>query len=210
MKSNDYQKWALTKDREYTTVIDRLQQNHTLFRSLHAVIGLAGEVGEAVDAVKKAVMYGKPLDLNNIKEESGDILWYMSLLLDSIGSSFEEVMQMNHDKLEKRYPGGFTEAKAIARADKTEETEKSGIIPEPDPGPENQKPSRYFYRDDENGAERLSVNQDEYHGIWMNSYDENWKFQRSVARLNDFDGTCEDLLKDGFTEKIPAPEEKVT
>lgn len=208
MKNNDYQKWVLTKDREYTAVIDRLQQNHTLFRSLHAVIGLAGEVGEVTDAVKKAVMYGKTLDVDDVKEEVGDILWYMALLLDSVGSSFEEVMQINHDKLEKRYPSGFTEAAAIARADKTEETPEAGLIaPESDPGSGLNR-TRYFYKHGNEGPEFLSINQDERCGIWANSYDKNWIFQRSIARLNDFDGTCEDLLNEGFTEHFPTQTER--
>jgi NTP pyrophosphatase (non-canonical NTP hydrolase) len=118
MKNNDYQKWAITKDRTYTDLAERLSANHGQMRLMHAVMGLAGEVGEVTDAVKKSVLYNKPLDVQNVKEEAGDILWYMSLLLDQVGSSFEEVMQMNHDKLEKRYPSGFTEKAAVARADK--------------------------------------------------------------------------------------------
>ncbi len=63
-------------------------------------------------------MYGRELDINNLKEELGDILFYMTLILDATGSSFEEVMKMNHDKLEKRFPGGFTEKLAQQRLDK--------------------------------------------------------------------------------------------
>lgn len=118
MDSRNYQEWAITKDRTYTDLAERLSADHGQMRLMHAVMGLAGEVGEVTDAVKKSVLYNKTLDVENVKEEAGDILWYMSLLLDQIGSSFEEVMQINHDKLEKRYPGGFSEAKAVARADK--------------------------------------------------------------------------------------------
>lgn len=118
MDNGKYLKWAITKDRGYDALMERLRSNHGQMRLMHAVMGLAGEVGEVTDAVKKSVLYNKPLDVENVKEEAGDILWYMALLLDQVGSSFEEVMQMNHDKLEKRYPGGFTEAAAIARADK--------------------------------------------------------------------------------------------
>jgi NTP pyrophosphatase (non-canonical NTP hydrolase) len=71
-----------------------------------------------MDAIKKHILYDKPLDITNVKEELGDLLWYMSLMLDEVGSSFEEVMKMNHDKLEKRFPGGFTEKLAQERLDK--------------------------------------------------------------------------------------------
>lgn len=118
MKNTDYQKWAITKDRTYIDLAERLQSNHGQLRLLHSVMGLSGEVGETTDAVKKHILYNKPLDVDNIKEEAGDILWYLALLLDEVGTSFEEVMQMNHDKLEKRYPSGFTEKAAVERADK--------------------------------------------------------------------------------------------
>lgn len=116
-----YLAWAVTKDRspaQYDELVQRLGTNSNLLQALHAVIGISGESGELTDAVKKSVMYGKPLDVENVKEELGDICWYMALLLKSIGSSFEEVMIMNHDKLEARYPSGFSEKAAIARADK--------------------------------------------------------------------------------------------
>lgn len=117
----EYLRWAITKDRtppQYRELTDRLAANPKLLQSLHASIGIAGEAGELIDAIKKSAMYGKPLDVQNVKEELGDICWYMALMLESIGSNFSEVMQMNHDKLEKRYPSGFTEAAAQARADK--------------------------------------------------------------------------------------------
>lgn len=119
MDSKTYQAWAITKDRPtYQDLADRLSQYKGNLRLIHAVMGLAGEVGEVTDTVKKTVMYDKPLDVENVKEECSDILWYMAILLDQIGSSFEEVMQINHDKLEKRYPTGFTEKAAVLRADK--------------------------------------------------------------------------------------------
>lgn len=118
MNNSDYKAWAITKDRPtYDDFVLRITDKKNA-QMLHAVLGISGEAGELTDAIKKAVMYGKELDIKNVKEEAGDILWYMALLLNSVGSSFEEVMQLNHDKLEKRYPGGFTEKLAQARLDK--------------------------------------------------------------------------------------------
>ena len=119
MDNIKYQTWALTKDRNsYMTLGQRLQEKR-LLRLVHAQMGIAGESGELTDSIKKSVMYGKPVDVDNLKEECGDILWYMAILLDEIGSSFEEVMKGNHDKLERRYPTGFNETDAIKRADKS-------------------------------------------------------------------------------------------
>lgn len=124
MKNDDYQKWAITKDRtqaQYDELGSRLNDSTDQLRILHGAMGISGEAGELMDAVKKHILYNKPLDVVNVKEELGDLAWYMSLVLDQIGSSWSEVMQMNHDKLEKRFPGGFTEKLAQQRLDKVGE-----------------------------------------------------------------------------------------
>jgi NTP pyrophosphatase (non-canonical NTP hydrolase) len=55
---------------------------------LHMAIGISGEAGELLDAVKKATIYRKPLDIANIVEECGDLLFYISGILDSIPRSY--------------------------------------------------------------------------------------------------------------------------
>ncbi len=123
MNNQDYLNWAITKDRtqpQYDELGNRLNNSTSQLRLLHGGMGISGEAGELMDAIKKHILYNKELDVKNVKEELGDLCWYMSLLLDEIGSSFEEVMKMNHDKLEKRFPGGFTEKLAQQRLDKVE------------------------------------------------------------------------------------------
>lgn len=88
---------------------------------LHAILGISGEAGELVDGFKKHLIYGKPLDVENLREEAGDILWYMALLLRTIDTTFEDVMEMNITKLMIRYPDKYTDQAAIARADKVGE-----------------------------------------------------------------------------------------
>lgn len=124
MNQNEYQNWALSKNLtkdQYDTLGERLGGSHPQLKALHAAMGISGEAGELMDAVKKHILYNKPLDAENIKEELGDLCWYMALMLDTIRSSFGEIMEMNHDKLEKRYPSGFTEKHAQARLDKKED-----------------------------------------------------------------------------------------
>lgn len=85
----------------------------------HAILGIAGEVGELVDAIKKHLFYGKQLDISNVAEELGDIEYYLQALRLNLKLSRTNILEMNIKKLEKRYPGRvFTEAAAIARADK--------------------------------------------------------------------------------------------
>lgn len=85
---------------------------------LHAAVGIAGEAGELLDAIKKTWIYGKPLDRENLIEECGDALFYISALLDNCGSNLQEAMYENMVKLNKRYPSGYTDQAAQERADK--------------------------------------------------------------------------------------------
>jgi len=85
------------------------------FRILHGSMGIVTEAGELMDALKKHIYYGKELDLVNIKEEMGDIMWYMAILCDELGTSFDELTTINIDKLKARYPEKFTSEKALNR-----------------------------------------------------------------------------------------------
>lgn len=87
---------------------------------LHGAIGLATESGEILDVMKKHIYYGKPIDTVNLAEEIGDVLWYVSLLLRNMGMTYEQVAQMNINKLQKRFPDQFTEDLALNRDLKTE------------------------------------------------------------------------------------------
>lgn len=85
---------------------------------LHASLGIAGEGGEIVDAVKKHWVYGKQLDRENLIEEIGDLLFYTQALCNLLGVTMAECQVANVEKLWRRYPQGYTDAAAIARADK--------------------------------------------------------------------------------------------
>lgn len=88
-------------------------------RLTHASMGIAGEAGELLDAIKKTVFYGRDLDLENVLKECGDLLFYIQAMLDECGYTLEGAMQANLVKLGKRYPsGGFSEKEATERADK--------------------------------------------------------------------------------------------
>ncbi|MEM4359951.1 MAG: nucleoside triphosphate pyrophosphohydrolase family protein [Candidatus Bilamarchaeaceae archaeon] len=102
--------------KNYTEATQRFAQLGML---VNASVSLAGESGELLDAIKKHIMYGKPIDTENVKEELGDILYYIAMAANAMGWTLEDIMQANYDKLKKRYPNGhFTEADAIARKDK--------------------------------------------------------------------------------------------
>ena len=72
-------------------------------------LGLSGEIGEVTDLLNKLLYHrtGKPLEVEHVKSELGDVLWYFFVLLDTLGITFEEVMLINAIKLEERHPNGF-------------------------------------------------------------------------------------------------------
>jgi len=86
-----------------------------LVRTLHAALGLADEAGEIAKAVKSCIFYGSKFDSENLKEEAGDLLWYLAILSDAIGVPLDEIMDANLRKLRARYPDGFTQDDALNR-----------------------------------------------------------------------------------------------
>lgn len=119
MTPNEYQQAAARTDlRDYTIVGKRILEPDGFRRLIHSQLGVSSESGELADAIKKFIIYGKELDIENIKEEYGDLLWYINIGLTSIGYTMEECMQANIDKLKLRYPEKFTEKDALERKDK--------------------------------------------------------------------------------------------
>lgn len=81
----------------------------------HGAMGVCTEGGELLDVVKRHEFYGKPVDWVNIREEMGDVLWYLALLARASGTTLNEVAAANIRKLEARYPDKFTTEAALHR-----------------------------------------------------------------------------------------------
>ena len=74
-----------------------------------AALGLTAESGEFTEVVKKIFLQGKPYTEENVfhmKRELGDICWYLAQACMALDTTFDEVIEMNVDKLKARYPGG--------------------------------------------------------------------------------------------------------
>ena len=88
---------------------------------LTAALGLTAESGEFTEVVKKIILQGKPYNEDNVfhmKRELGDICWYIAQACMALDTSFDEIIEMNVDKLKKRYPGGeFDVLKSENRAE---------------------------------------------------------------------------------------------
>lgn len=87
----------------------------------HMGIGISGEAGELLDAIKKACIYQKELDIENVVEELGDLEFYMEGLRQSLNITREDTLHHNISKLGKRYKGfKYSNQQAHDRADKKE------------------------------------------------------------------------------------------
>lgn len=89
--------------------------NKDLPMVLNGVLGLNGESGECADMVKKHLFQGHELDTEHLAKELGDVAWYLAVSARAIGYDLETVLQMNVDKLRKRYPNGFETERSLHR-----------------------------------------------------------------------------------------------
>lgn len=86
---------------------------------LHMAVGVSGEAGELLDAVKKATIYKKPIDRDNVVEELGDLEFYMEGLRQNLGITRQETLDANIAKLSVRYAGlAYSDKAAQERVDK--------------------------------------------------------------------------------------------
>jgi NTP pyrophosphatase (non-canonical NTP hydrolase) len=91
-------------------------------RVLHAVIGIATESTELVEAIYHRVNSGLEIDRVNLLEELGDVNWYQAILVDALSGDWEKILDTNIAKLRARYPEKFTSEAAIDRDIDTERT----------------------------------------------------------------------------------------
>jgi NTP pyrophosphatase (non-canonical NTP hydrolase) len=74
-----------------------------------AAFGMSAEAGEFTEVVKKIFLQGKPYTEENVfhmKRELGDLCWYLAQACMALDITFEEVLEMNYEKLSARYPAG--------------------------------------------------------------------------------------------------------
>ena len=85
------------------------RQGANIERLLTAGVGINAEGGEFLEIIKKMVFQGKPWNEDNREHliiELGDVMWYVAQATMALDISFDEVIEINVNKLKKRYPGG--------------------------------------------------------------------------------------------------------
>ena len=103
-----------TESLDYAALLTRmnkleLEDDCNLPQLLTAALGLTAESGEFSEVVKKIILQGKPYNEDNVfhmKRELGDICWDIAQACMALDTTFDEIIEMNVDKLKKRYPGG--------------------------------------------------------------------------------------------------------
>ena len=102
-----------------TDILDQLTPQSC--NLIHAAMGVSGEAGELLDAIKKAAIYRKPINRENVVEELGDLEFYMEALRSELRITREETLKANITKLAVRYAEfKYSDQAAIDRADKSE------------------------------------------------------------------------------------------
>lgn len=112
-----YAEFVRSKKKDGQAILDQMTAEKA--DAIHMAIGVSSDAGELLDAVKRFVIYNKPIDRDNVVEEMGDIEFFLEGLRDNLGITREETLHMNMVKLDARYATGYTDAEAAARADKS-------------------------------------------------------------------------------------------
>ena len=86
-----------------------------VMNDIHMILGMVTEVAEIADVYKKYIAYGRDLDLVNVKEELGDLMFYVVNICNFHKWDLRDICKTNIDKLKARYPEKFTNEKAINR-----------------------------------------------------------------------------------------------
>lgn len=97
-----------TENKNYLEISNRVN-DPKIIQLLHAGIGLSSESGELLDSIKKNVFYGTGLNELNLREELGDLMWYIALACRALNVSIEEICEKNITKLSIRYPEKFSQ-----------------------------------------------------------------------------------------------------
>lgn len=124
MTGEEYEKLAMrTNDGvAHIKIMNKLHElmdssvDYNFAEAINAALGMAGECGEVSDMIKKWIFHEAELDQEHLKKEVGDVLWYVALICDAFEWNLDDIMQMNIEKLKKRYPDGFDPDRSAHRA----------------------------------------------------------------------------------------------
>lgn len=91
----------------------------TFLTHMNMATGLSSETGEINELLKKRYFHFHPWTDDNqvhLKKELGDLAWYWVLMCLSHGMDPADVLGTNIEKLQARYPEGFSTQRSMNRA----------------------------------------------------------------------------------------------
>ena len=101
MTFDEYQKQALTTAITYPDPL----MDKTIW-----VMGVAGEAGEVLEKWKKIIAYKDGVitdeDRTELGKELADVVWYIAVMAERLGLSFDDLMAQNLAKLKSRKERG--------------------------------------------------------------------------------------------------------
>lgn len=109
-----------------TETLGEFRDDHAIGLSndlIHGILGVFTEAGELLSVLANPLPGnsadkpegGEFPDVNNIREEVGDLFWYCALIADACGFTLDDAQRKNIQKLRTRYPDKFTSEKALKR-----------------------------------------------------------------------------------------------
>lgn len=104
--------WAMAVLPETLIQKSGLAPSTILVQIDNASRGMGADVGEVLTCVQRCLEYGKALDVENMKEELGDVLWRIVQMCDALDTTLEEIAKRNVAKLQARYPEKYTDEQA--------------------------------------------------------------------------------------------------
>lgn len=105
----EIQKYQELSKRTMSNLSTKLEDN------LHMTLGLVTEAAEIADIFKKKLAYGKEVDNVHVKEEIGDLMFYVVNMCTINGWDLKDILETNVNKLLIRYPEKWTSELALNR-----------------------------------------------------------------------------------------------
>jgi len=114
--NKEYKNFVMSRVKSGTEIASNMSPDEA--HLVHMAMGVSGEAGELLDCIKKHAIYKKPIDMNNLIEELGDLEFYMEGIRQALGVKREDTIEANVMKLSIRYPKKYSNKHAQERADK--------------------------------------------------------------------------------------------
>lgn len=93
------------------TIPEKLPYRQKIF---HSIFGMASEIGE-IQGIYQKLYQGHIIEPEHLQKELGDLMWFIAEYCTANGWKLSDILEMNIEKLKKRYPDGFDEEKSLHR-----------------------------------------------------------------------------------------------